>query len=149
MSNYSEFTKKTCAYSSLGNTWSQKVAPDVVTANAFSYTVPEYCPDGAGPNYPPALDTLSHGHAGSYGGYFQLTSAYPYATCDTCKTSFTDRPCIGSINCAKSTPTPAPAPESVAPVAPAPVAPAPTTAGVSEQGLQAVEGYYRHRYGRY
>lgn len=63
-----------------------------------SYIVPKYCPSGDQPNYPPRPDTLTHGRQFS-GGYFTMKSAYPYADCSGCRTTFVERPCVGDIQC--------------------------------------------------
>jgi hypothetical protein len=75
------------------------VAPIMPGTPSMANTiVPKYCPAsfGPGPNYQPKYDTLLHGQ-GQYacGGYFNIHSAYPYATGKTCATKFVQRPCDG------------------------------------------------------
>ncbi len=86
-----------CTYSKLGNISSGQMAGQTITQN--SYLVPNYCSSGAGPNYPPPYNTLSHGQAYNCGGYFNIKGAYPYADCVNCATNFVQRPCTGSISC--------------------------------------------------
>ena len=75
------------------------VAPIMPGTPSMANTiVPKYCPAsfGPGPNYPPKYDTLLHGQgAYSCGGYFNIHSAYPYATGKTCATQFVTRSCDG------------------------------------------------------
>jgi hypothetical protein len=95
------FTQRSgCTYSSLGNVCSGGGSNSfqVPLANQ-GYVVPKFCPDGAEPNYPPRYDTLSHGQKYQCGGYFNVSGAYPYATCSSCNSSFVNRPCNGNIQC--------------------------------------------------
>ncbi len=87
-----------CTYSSLGSVYSGQMA-GMVGAQG-SYVVPQYCPSGPGPNYPPKYNTLSHGQTYLCGGYFNVSGAYPYADCTSCKSNFVTRPCKGNIDCA-------------------------------------------------
>jgi hypothetical protein len=99
MAHYRDYTKPVvgqsgCSYSSLRNVWGSG------NEGLSNYTVPNLCPTGEGPNYPPRYDTLTHGNkGGACGGYFHLKSAYPYAGCDTCSASYVNRSCTGDITC--------------------------------------------------
>ena len=89
-----------CTYSSLDRTYTGSNQPFGVHAqvrNMNRYEVPDYRPDGPGPNYPPRYDTLSHGQDAVCGGYFDMSKAYPYASCDSCQTQFVERPCDGNL----------------------------------------------------
>lgn len=88
MSQYKEYTRPTvgqsgCSYSMLGATYHGAKAGDAIQA-MNNYMVPDYCPDGPGPNYPPRYDTLTHGIQGSCGGKFNFKNAYPFANCSSC-----------------------------------------------------------------
>lgn len=85
-------------YSTLQNTYSGSMASGQI-AKPGHYIVPKLCPTGKGPNYPPKYDTFTHGQKQQCGGYFKLTGAYPFATCDSCNVSYTKRPCSGTIGC--------------------------------------------------
>lgn len=89
------------AYNRLNQIWDGKVAADV-TRKVGSYTVPKLCPGAQdAPAYPPHYNTLSHGvdESKRVRGYFNLTGAYPFADCTTCKMSMVERPCLGQIPC--------------------------------------------------
>lgn len=101
MAQYRDYQNPTvgqlgCTYSRLGNVYSGRSANGNVDSMA-NYVVPKFCPNGPGPNYPPRYDTLSHGQAYNCGGYFDVSGAYPYADCTSCKAGFTTRPCKGNI----------------------------------------------------
>lgn len=85
-----------CTYSNLRNIYMGQQADGVVPSQS-EYIVPKLCPNGAGPNYPPRYDTLSHGQNYLCGGYFSLKGAYPYATCTSCQSDYVKRPCSGNI----------------------------------------------------
>lgn len=86
-----------CTYSRLGNIYSGQTAGKNVAQN--NYLVPKLCPNGAGPNYPPKYDTLSHGQQYQCGGYFNVQGAYPLADCKSCNVEYVQRPCKDNINC--------------------------------------------------
>ena len=99
MSQYKDYTRPTvgqagCSYSSLGHTYNNGLSGVVQPMN--QYMVPDYCPDGPGPNYPPRYDTLTHGQNGSCGGKFDLQTAYPYANCSTCLGKDTNKYSVGN-----------------------------------------------------
>ncbi|MDC3332970.1 hypothetical protein OAV62_01895 [bacterium] len=99
MSQYKDYTRPTvgqagCSYSSLGHTY--KGHPSNVVPPMSNYMVPDYCPDGPGPNYPPRYDTLTHGGRGSCGGKFDLQGAYPYADCSSCLGKDTGKYSVGN-----------------------------------------------------
>ncbi len=102
MSNLRDYNAPTvgqagCTYSRLGSIYSGQMAGAIPQDG--SYLVPKYCPGGPGPNYPPKYNTLSHGQDYMCGGYFNVTGAYPYADCTSCKTGFVSRPCKSTIDC--------------------------------------------------
>ncbi len=101
-------------YNPLNKTYAGKTAQPVSNVMG-SYNVPKMCPQESGVegiNYPPALNTLSHGVQPEHrhGGYFSILGAYPMAGCNTCKASRTTRPCAGVIDCGN-----APVAEAVVP----------------------------------
>lgn len=131
------------AYNRLNQIWSGEMASNVLSSKSGSYTVPKLCPQGDGPHYPPKYNTLHHGldESKRHGGYFNLTHAYPYADCESCKVTTVERPCLGQIPCNGA-------------AAPAPVAggngaaPAPVAGGngaVEQQPLpgSVVESYFK------
>lgn len=63
------------------------VPPTTVTG---SYIVPCYSPI----NY----DSLTHGQAPTYAGYFDITQAYG-ASANNCNTKYVQRLCNGAVNC--------------------------------------------------
>ncbi len=103
MSQHREYQGKAnaqqaCSYSSLRNL---KV-PQAMGASVQdgSYQVPFVCPSGTQTNYPPRIDTLSHGQAYTCGGYFQLKGAYQ----EPCQDSMVARQCAGNISCTAAAP---------------------------------------------
>ena len=102
MAQYRDYQASTvgqsgCTYSQLANTYMGRYAG--MSAPPMSmYVVPKFCQGGSGPQYPPAYDTLTHGQKYNCGGYFAVTGAYPYATCNSCQQEFVDRPCKGNIS---------------------------------------------------
>lgn len=101
MAQYREYQAPTvgqsgCTYSSLANTYAGKMAGRESAPMAM-YVVPKLCAGGQGPQYPPAYNTFSHGQQYNCGGYFNIKGAYPFATCNSCKLDFTERPCKGNI----------------------------------------------------
>ena len=105
---YREYTQPSvgqsgCTYSSLRQTYGNAQAPGRFPGMGIS-VVPKLCPDGPGPNYPPAYNTLSHGSDYLCGGYFSLDKAYPQANCTSCNAVYTTRACDGCIGCGSSNP---------------------------------------------
>ena len=82
-----------CSYSGLRKTYAPKAGTEPAV-----YDVPKFLPSGPGPKYPPGPDALTHGVSGGCGGYFSLSSAYPFATCDSCNVERTTRKCDGYIS---------------------------------------------------
>jgi hypothetical protein len=104
MYNSNEYSKPTvssagCTYSRLGSLSDGPRMLSGTLSDQGQYIVPKYCPDGAGPNYPPKYDTLTHGQKYACGGYFSMSGAYPYGDCEGCKTEYVKRPCNGRIDC--------------------------------------------------
>jgi hypothetical protein len=104
MSQYREYSNPTvgesgCTYSNLTRTYGGKSANGLVTKQA-NYVVPKYCPNTPGTSaYPPRYNTLQHGLPDTCGGHFSFSGAYPEASCTSCSTTFTQRPCAGFLNC--------------------------------------------------
>lgn len=112
------------------------------------YVVPKYCPSGDGAHYPPRHDTLSHGQSYMCGGYFNMKSAYPLAGCNSCKLSYTTRPCTGPISCSDPVPVePAPMPvePTPMPVEPVPLPPMPVEPVPLPPVNDVVERYKKRR----
>ena len=87
-----------CTYSSLRQTYDGKNAGGHIP-NQGNYRVPNLCPNGSGPNYPPSYDTLTHGQKHQCGGYFGLKGAYPFASCNACNAPYTNRVCSSNHTC--------------------------------------------------
>jgi hypothetical protein len=108
MSQYREYQGKvtgqsSCSYSRLKDVSTPYFPPSLRTGESSSmYNVPQFCPTGSAPNYPPQPDTLSHNQPYLCGGYFSMKSAYPSATCSECKAHYVKRPCTGNITCNSS-----------------------------------------------
>lgn len=88
MSQYRDYTKPIvgqsgCSYSNLGSTYNG-ISMSSMIPRMDEYLVPQYCPDGPAPNYPPPYDTLSHGKSNTCGDYFTLQDAFPSANCSSC-----------------------------------------------------------------
>lgn len=103
MAHYREYQAPTvgssgCTYSSLNKSYGLHSAPSAQVSSMANYTVPQYLPNGAGPNYPPKYNTLSHGQEYVCGGYFNMQGAYPYASCESCNVNYVQRPCNGNLN---------------------------------------------------
>lgn len=129
------------AYNRLNQIWSGQMASEQVALKRGIYTVPKICPEGKGvPLYPPSYSTLHHelDESHRHGGYFNLKGAYPFADCESCKVSMTERPCLGHIDCnGKNGVNGAPVKEE-----------SPVLENSTEKEAQdIVEGYLRRRYG--
>ena len=102
MAQYRDYNAPTvgqsgCSYSSLNKTYGLHSSNQNVPSMA-KYTVPQYLPNGSGPNYPPKYNTLSHGQDYVCGGYFNMQGAYPHASCDSCNVNYVQRPCAGRLS---------------------------------------------------
>jgi len=86
-----------CTYSQLGNVYAGQMAGQITQQDV--YVVPQLCQNGAGPNYPPKYNTLSHGQQYQCGGYFNVKGAYPYSDCTSCNVNYVKRGCKDNVNC--------------------------------------------------
>ncbi len=132
------------AYNRLNQIWSGQMVSDQVNVKRGTYTVPKICPQGEGPHYPPSYSTLHHDldESHRHGVYFNMKGAYPFADCESCKVSMTERPCLGHIDCngqQNGNGQQVPAVEDKAPAA---------DVLVKEEAKEVIEGYLRSRYGR-